>query len=224
MKSHGLLWAMAVVSGAGTAGALWAWWQDELRSPAESGRALYALHCAPCHGREGQGRIQGNATALNNQDFLMVASDEFLRTTIALGRRETEMRAWSQEAGGPLRPTEIEDVIAFFRTWQREVPQLPLRRVGRGDPSQGRKLYERACANCHGWQGQGELGMGPALNNPDFLASADDRFLWATIAYGRRETPMFPSLHGLEGVRQFSEADIDDVVAYLRGWQGSGER
>lgn len=154
----------------------------------------------------------------------LVASDEFLRTTIALGRRETEMRAWSQGAGGPLRPTEIEDVIAFLRTWQREVPKLPLRRVGRGDPSQGRKLYETACANCHGWQGQGELGMGPALNNPDFLAAVDDRFLWATIAYGRRETPMFPSLHGLDGVRQFSEADIEDVVAYLRSWQGSGDR
>lgn len=66
--------------------------------------------------------------------------------------------------------------------------------------------------------------MGPALNNPDFLAAADDRFLWATIAYGRRETPMFPSLHGFDGVRQFSEADIEDVVAYLRSWQGSGDR
>ena len=62
--------------------------------------------------------------------------------------------------------------------------------------------------------------MGPALSNPDLLATADNTFLWATIAYGRGETPMFPSLRGLEGVRQFSGAEIDDLVAYLRSWQG----
>jgi hypothetical protein len=61
--------------------------------------------------------------------------------------------------------------------------------------------------------------MGPALNSPDFLAAADDTFLWATIAYGRRETPMFPSLRGLCGVRQFSAQQINDLVAYLRAWQ-----
>lgn len=82
----------------------------------------------------------------------------------------------------------------------------------------GRTLYTRHCANCHGWEGRGELGMGPALNNPDFLA-ADDVLLWVTIAYGRRETPMFPSLRGLGGARQVSVQQIDDPVAYLRSWQ-----
>jgi hypothetical protein len=48
------------------------------------------------------------------------------------------------------------------------------------------------------------------------LAAADDGFLWATIAYGRRDTPMSPSLRGLDGVRQLSEQEISDVVAYLR--------
>jgi cytochrome c oxidase cbb3-type subunit 3 len=92
-------------------------------------------------------------------------------------------------------------------------------RVGWGNAERGRQLYEMACANCHGWEGRGDLGMGPALNNPDFLAAADDAFLWTTIAYGRRETPMFPSLRGLGGVRQFSAQQINDLVAYLRGWQ-----
>jgi hypothetical protein len=63
--------------------------------------------------------------------------------------------------------------------------------------------------------------MGPAVTNPDLLAAADDAFLWATIAYGRRNTPMFPSLRGLDGVRQFSETEIDDLVAFLRRWQNT---
>lgn len=192
---------------------------SRLGSQAARGQALYARHCSACHGADGQGRVRGNAAALNNPDFLAWASDEFLRTTIARGRRETEMRGWAQEAGGPVKPAEIRDLVAFMRTWQGEVPRPRRPPVGRGDPPRGRRLYEAACANCHGWEGRGELGMGPALNSPDLLATADDAFLWATIAYGRRDTPMFPSLQGLDGVRQFSEAEIDDLVAYLRSWQ-----
>ena len=61
--------------------------------------------------------------------------------------------------------------------------------------------------------------MGPAVTNRDLLATADNAFLWTTIAYGRRDTPMFPSLRGLDGVRQLSEQEISDIVAYLRSWQ-----
>jgi len=214
----GILVVVAIVLAAWTLlrhGAYRAW----LGGDPERGRALYANHCAACHGSEGQGRVRGNATSLNNPDFLALASDTFLETTIARGRSATEMRGWSKEAGGPLNRGDIQDLIVFLRTWKREVPKYPTLPVARGDPIRGRRLYEAACANCHGWEGRGDLGMGPAVTNPDLLAAADDAFLWATIAFGRRDTPMFPSLRGLDGVRQFSEPEIDDLVAYLRNWQ-----
>jgi len=182
----------------------------------EPGRVLYERHCAACHGAEGQGRVQGNATSLNNPDFLALASDAFLHTTIARGRRGTAMRGWSQAASGPLSDAEIRALIAFLRDWRQEVSAPHVPPGERGDPGRGRQLYETACANCHGWEGRGDLGMGPAVTNPDFLAAADDAFLWATIAYGRRGTPMFPSLRGLDGVRQLHAQEIYDLVAYLR--------
>lgn len=192
------------------------WFGDDI----EQGRGLYALHCAACHGPAGQGRVRGNATSLNSPDFLALASDEFLQKTIARGRRGTEMRGWATEAGGPFTGEDVRAVVAFIRTWHREVKKPDLPQVIRGDPARGQQLYMTACANCHGWEGQGELGMGPAVTNPDLLAAADDAFLWATIAYGRRDTPMFPSLRGLDGVRQFSEQEISDLVAYLRSRRG----
>lgn len=194
-----------------------AWdWRSWLGDERARGRTLYARHCAACHGGVGEGRVRGNATALNNADFLAVASDRFLETTIARGRRDTEMPAWATEAGGPLNRKEIRAIVAFLRDWQGAARTPPVPGVIQGDAARGRDLYATACANCHGWEGRGELGMGPAVTNPDLLAAAGDDFLWATIAYGRRDTPMFPSLRGLQGVRQFSEQDINDLVAYLR--------
>jgi len=217
MRPHGAVWIGVGVAGLlGVTGSLA---QPGADQAAERGRVLYAQYCAVCHGPEGQGRVQGNATSLNNPDFLALASDAFLRTTIAQGRRGTAMRGWAQAADGPLSDEEIHDLVVFLRTWQQEVARLPPPPGGRGDVVRGQQLYETACASCHGWDGGGNLGMGPAVTNPDFLATADDTFLWATIAYGRRGTPMFPSLRGLDGVRQLSAQEIHGLVAYLRSRQ-----
>lgn len=217
MAQHQSVWA-----GLGSVGILvmpWSLAHPGADDAAVRGRALYGQYCAVCHGAEGQGRIQGNATGLNNPDFLAVASDAFLQVTIAQGRRGTAMRGWAQEVGGPLSSDETHDPSAFLRTWQPEVSPPPFPPVGPGEPVGGQQLYEVACANCHGWDGRGNLGMGPAVTNPDLLAAADDAFLWATIAYGRRGTPMFPSLRGLDGVRQLSAQEINDLIAYLRSSQ-----
>lgn len=212
-------WGRLGVVGVGMLVVAWSLAHAASPGAAERGRALYAQHCAVCHGPEGQGRARGNATSLNNPDFLALASDAFLQTTIARGRRDTAMRGWAHEAGGPLSREEIQDLVLFLRRWPQEVSPPPLLPGGRADPVRGRQLYEAACANCHGWEGRGNLGMGPAVTNPDLLATADDAFLWATIAYGRRGTPMFPSLRGLDGVRQLSAQEIHDLVAYLRSSQ-----
>jgi cytochrome c oxidase cbb3-type subunit 3 len=128
------------------------------------------------------------------------------------------MPSFGKEAGGVLSSQEIKELLTFLRSWQKEAQREP--RTGiRGSPKNGKKLYQKNCANCHGREGKGELGMGPALNNQDFLKSASDGFLWDTTARGRRDTPMFPSLRGLEGVRQLSEQEIDDLVTFIRSWE-----
>lgn len=129
------------------------------------------------------------------------------------------MPAFGKESNGPLTSQQITELIAFLRSWQKEpARKLPVRKI-RGSAKTGAKLYRENCANCHGREGKGELGMGPALNNQDFLKAASDGFLWDTIARGRRDTPMFPSLKGFSGVRQLSRQEIDDLVAFIRSWE-----
>lgn len=89
-------------------------------------------------------------------------------------------------------------------------------------PPPGAALYARTCAVCHGADGEGyKADRAPALNNPDYLASASDAFLRAAIADGRAGTSMsaWGALHG----GPLSGDDADALVAYIRAWE-SGEK
>jgi len=85
---------------------------------ASSGRRLFAAACSGCHGREGVG---GEAPALNNPVFLDGATDSFLAETIARGRRGTVMEGFLQPTTvrQALARSEIESIVAYLRTWQK---------------------------------------------------------------------------------------------------------
>jgi mono/diheme cytochrome c family protein len=82
------------------------------------GKRLFASACSGCHGASGQG---GEGPALNNAVLLSSASDSYFVQTIGLGRRGTAMLGFLEPH--PARPTlgesEIEDIVAFLRTWER---------------------------------------------------------------------------------------------------------
>ena len=74
------------------------------------GEAVYAVHCASCHGDDGHG---GDFMSVANAEFLALADDGFLRTVIADGRDGTAMLAY----GGELTPQNIDDVVTLIRSW-----------------------------------------------------------------------------------------------------------
>ncbi len=82
----------------------------------------------------------------------------------------------------------------------------------------GLTLYTEYCGFCHGASGEGYWADNAnALANPEFLASATDFFLWASILDGRPGTPMSPWGQSHSG--PLSEEDAWDLVAYIRLWQ-----
>ncbi len=187
------------------------------------GGEIYADVCASCHGPNGEG---GTGSALSNPDFLRIASDGYLEATVALGRDGTGMRAMGQGMQGTveLSPDDINDVVAFIRSWEHHPPGngVPPRYVVDADPVSGKSLFEGNCAGCHGVNGND--GWAPHLNNRDFLRAVTDGFLQATIARGRVDTPMRSFGIGGGGVAELSAAQIDDIVSYIRMWAPDGFR
>ena len=85
----------------------------------------------------------------------------------------------------------------------------------------GKELYEKDCAKCHGADGKGETKMGKKLNAKDYTNAkvqtemTDDAAVKAIkdgLKDGAGKTLMKPA----EG---FSDADIKGVVAYMRSFK-----
>lgn len=174
------------------------------------GHQLYGRMCAVCHGQNGEGYKADNAPRLRHPDFLASATDSFLNSAIANGRRDTVMSAWSTSRGGPLDTEDVQAVVAFLRRWDyRTHPALDQKPLG-GDPQRGEKIYQKQCVGCHGAHGTG--GPNVHIGGRELLSTAGNGFLRYAIANGRPGTamPAFQKTLGTQG--------IDDVIALLRSW------
>ena len=187
---------------------------------APDGAALFAAHCAACHGDKGSG---GVGVPLSLPSFLDSVDDPFLRQTIRHGRPGRVMPAFAA-----LSDAQVDAIVSFIRTWSgKPAPSYPATAVT-GDAVHGRALFATYCAACHGAQGEGGKGTGvtfsrhrdlpiiaPALNNSGFLAAASDAMIRHTLQHGREGTPMRSFL-----AQGLSEQDIDDLVSYVRSFDG----
>ena len=171
---------------------------------------LYDTYCGLCHGYEGEGYLAEAANALANQEFLSIASDDFLIHATVYGRPETKMSAWGEAEGGPLSDKEVENIVAYIRSWQT-VESKDIDFIVEGDIEIGIPIYEQYCQSCHGAQGEGASAL--SLNSRTFLETATDGFLWYSILDGRSGTSM-PSYEQL-----LSEEEISGLVALIRSWE-----
>lgn len=187
-----------------------------IRGFASDGATLYRAFCSGCHGPRGEGRRYGNRDtvfpAIGNPDFLALASDDYLRATIAEGRPGRPMPAWKD---GGLGAGDITAIIEHLRTIQEvtldfePLPDLP---VGRADA--GRPLYGTYCSGCHG--ATATEGEAPALRNDAFLRAADDRYIAATIWRGRTGTAMRHFGQASVSFPVLDLQEIADILAWLR--------
>ncbi|MBT6095281.1 MAG: c-type cytochrome [Rhodospirillaceae bacterium] len=204
--------------------------------------AVYQKRCAHCHGDEGDG--MGPAAEFMYplpRDFTLAsfkyktthADDEFptdadLYNTIAEGLPGTSMPAWKDI----LTKAEIDALIhqiKVFGEWEEEeIEHQPIAegtRVASTPESvaRGRELFVKACVQCHGDKGRGNVTSGKVLKDDweqriwprnltrprTWRATFDTQDVFQRISTGIRSTPM------PEHTTVMKENDRWDIANYV---------
>jgi cytochrome c oxidase cbb3-type subunit 3 len=96
---------------------------DEQGDP-QRGFVAYATYCSTCHGSEGQGGKKGSSIV--NGSFLALVSDQYLRTTVIVGRPELGAPDWRNDVPGhPMSAQEVSDIVAWLAAQRRQFPGQP---------------------------------------------------------------------------------------------------
>jgi cytochrome c oxidase cbb3-type subunit 3/ubiquinol-cytochrome c reductase cytochrome c subunit len=154
--------------------------------------------------------------------------DGVLADVIARGRPGTPMPAFARGAGGPLTDAQLKVLAEGLKPrWGPASPPagaIPAY-AGEGksgDRGRGARVFEKACAGCHGDEGEGMDDVAGAIKDRAFLALISDQALRRLIITGRPDLGM-PSFRDNDGrtdpFRPLTGAEIDDLVALLAHWR-----
>jgi cytochrome c oxidase cbb3-type subunit III len=90
----------------------------------DHGQIVFGTYCAPCHGSEGRGTPKGSA--ITNDSFLALVSEQGLRTIVITGRPELGAPDWRGNVPGkPMSDQEITDVVAWLVSRRAQNPGQP---------------------------------------------------------------------------------------------------
>jgi cytochrome c oxidase cbb3-type subunit III len=88
------------------------------------GETTYKTYCESCHGPAGRGSPKGSA--ITDDSFLALVSDQGLRTIIITGRPELGAPDWRGNVPGkPMSDQEVTDVVAWFASRRSQNPGQP---------------------------------------------------------------------------------------------------
>ena len=90
----------------------------------QRGQAVYKIYCESCHGPDGHGGPKGSA--ITNDSFLALVSNQGLRTIVIAGRPEFGAPDWRGNVPGkPMSGQEVSDVVAWLASRRVEDPGQP---------------------------------------------------------------------------------------------------
>ena len=95
-----------------------------LPGDARRGAEAFGTYCASCHGAHGEGGPKGSA--ITNDSFLGLISDQGLRTIIIAGRADLGAPDWRGYVPGRLMSDqEVSDVVAWLASQRVQSPGQP---------------------------------------------------------------------------------------------------
>jgi cytochrome c oxidase cbb3-type subunit III len=91
---------------------------------AQRGEAVFKVYCESCHGPSGRGGQKGSA--ITNDSFLALVSDQGLRAIVIAGRPELGAPDWRGNVPGkPMSDQEVTDVVAWLASQRAKNPGRP---------------------------------------------------------------------------------------------------
>ena len=91
---------------------------------AQRGEVAYKTYCESCHGPGGKGGSKGSA--ITDDSFLALVSDQGLRTIVVAGRPELGAPDWRGNVPGrPMSDQEVTDVVAWLASLRVQNPGQP---------------------------------------------------------------------------------------------------
>ena len=90
----------------------------------DHGQLVFGTYCASCHGPQGGGTPKGSA--ITNDSFLALLTDQELRTIVITGRPDLGAPDWRNNVPGhPMTDQEITDVVAWLASRRAQNPGQP---------------------------------------------------------------------------------------------------
>jgi cytochrome c oxidase cbb3-type subunit 3 len=90
---------------------------------AAHGEIVFETYCASCHESEGHG---SKASAISNDSFLALVSDQGLRTIVITGRPDLAAPDWRGDVPGrPMSDQDVTDVVAWLASRRVQSPGQP---------------------------------------------------------------------------------------------------
>ena len=94
------------------------------KGDAQRGEAGYKTYCESCHGAGGKDGRKGSA--ITDDSFLALVSDQGLRTVVITGRPELGAPDWRGNLPGrPMSDQEVTDVVAWLASRRSQNPGQP---------------------------------------------------------------------------------------------------
>jgi mono/diheme cytochrome c family protein len=187
---------------------------------------LYSQNCAGCHGADG---MLGPGPPLNDPLFLDIVPDQTLLKLVTEGRPGTPMPGFSRKKGGSLTDEQVKALATglkpHWKTTKTVAPNLPdyiaTQNGTATNPNRGRDVFARACAGCHGPDGEGTDKAGK-IHDPAFLALISDQTLRRYVITGRPDLGMPSYREKTQRAADFqplSSQEISDLVAFVSDWR-----
>ncbi len=175
----------------------------ELTPDLENGRRLFKA-CLSCHGPEGWGHWSGSYPQIAGQLKNVIIKQ--LADFRAGNRDNPLMRAFSSPRvlGGP---QEIADIAGYIAN----LPMTDRNHKGRfADLDNGKKIYQKLCADCHGDNAEGIIEDDAPLLYSQHFNYLKRQFDWIRLGLRRNADPKMT-----KQIQNINLQDEKDVLAYV---------